>query len=232
MKEKEIWKRVPNVDGILEVSNFGNIRKISTVQHFIKNGYVWIRTRKNGKTVPRPVHRLVAEAFCKKTGGNTVDHIDGNKENNRASNLQWVSLQENLSRAVELGLAGTRVHKFDSEATLVCAYPSISCAAADSGQDCSELSRRLSKRKIIYRKGFFYSKCADVRPEEIQKLKQSIYGNEPKKVGQYAMDGTLIAVHKSLKSAALSVGAPINTISNVVKRKNNVYRGFVWELME
>ena len=42
------------------------------------------------------IHRLVAEAFLPKPLGATeVDHIDGNKSNNRVENLRWVSHKEN-----------------------------------------------------------------------------------------------------------------------------------------
>ena len=44
------------------------------------------------------IHRLVAEAFLPKPLGATdVDHIDGNKTNNRVENLRWVSHKENCN---------------------------------------------------------------------------------------------------------------------------------------
>lgn len=58
------------------------------------------------------IHRLVAHAFCEGFSEirNTVNHIDGNKFNNKASNLEWVSQSENnkhaytaLSRPVNIG---------------------------------------------------------------------------------------------------------------------------------
>ena len=43
------------------------------------------------------VHRLVADAFCeKRVGTNYVDHIDGDKLNNKAENLRWVTASENV----------------------------------------------------------------------------------------------------------------------------------------
>ncbi|MNK85165.1 hypothetical protein D3C87_1050380 [compost metagenome] len=65
-------------------------------QHVLKNGYSSVDIVYSGKRHRFLAHRLVASAFvpghfeCA-----TVDHIDGDRLNNRAINLQWVSRQEN-----------------------------------------------------------------------------------------------------------------------------------------
>ena len=51
------------------------------------------------------VHRIVAKEFCDGyEEGKEVNHKDGNKQNNRASNLEWVDHSENLRHAYENGL--------------------------------------------------------------------------------------------------------------------------------
>lgn len=53
------------------------------------------------------IHRLVAEAFCPKPDEEDdleVNHIDGNKGNNCADNLEWITHGENLRHAYETGL--------------------------------------------------------------------------------------------------------------------------------
>jgi hypothetical protein len=62
----------------------------------MKSGYPRVVLRKDGRGHSKYLHRLVAEAFvanplCKPE----VNHIDGDKRNNRASNLEWVTRQEN-----------------------------------------------------------------------------------------------------------------------------------------
>jgi hypothetical protein len=63
----------------------------------------------DGEGFNRPVHILVARAFHKKTNPNhIVNHKDGDKRNNKASNLEWITNRENVTLAV-----GHRVNKID-----------------------------------------------------------------------------------------------------------------------
>lgn len=68
-------------------------------------GYPTVTLRHNGVQVQRLVHRLVAESFCcRPEGANQVNHKDGDKKNNQASNLEWVSAKQNMRHSVESGL--------------------------------------------------------------------------------------------------------------------------------
>jgi len=52
------------------------------------------------------LHRLIASVWCDRHDGcDVVDHIDGNKGNNSAENLEWVTRSENDSRKIKSGLA-------------------------------------------------------------------------------------------------------------------------------
>lgn len=95
----------------LEVSNFGNVRNINTKKEIRTtihpNGYrVFVTSlgkRKKFKLIR--VHRAVAFAFVGDyRDGFEVNHIDGNKLNNYADNLEWVSRRTNNLHAIDHGL--------------------------------------------------------------------------------------------------------------------------------
>lgn len=86
---------------VLQNGDVVNSRGRVLKQFTRKDGYKTIKI--NGRT--KLVHRLVADAHCEKVpGANEVDHIDGNRDNNNASNLRFVSRKTNIeSRNVRNG---------------------------------------------------------------------------------------------------------------------------------
>ena len=78
-----------------------------TPHRWLKNPASYLQVCIDGKT--ESVHRIVAKCFCPNPHGyNEVNHIDGNKLNNDASNLEWCSRVENVRHAYRTGLI-TRV---------------------------------------------------------------------------------------------------------------------------
>lgn len=84
----------------------GNVRNGKWLKPIPSNaGYLRIHTCINGKRKKVMIHRLVAAAFVPKPSGKTeVNHKDGNKFNNAADNLEWVTPSENFIHALQLGL--------------------------------------------------------------------------------------------------------------------------------
>lgn len=74
-----------------------------------KTGYLGFATRLFGRKSPCQflrVHRLVADVYVNNPDNKPfVNHLDGNKENNHFSNLEWVSAKENVQHAYLLGLS-------------------------------------------------------------------------------------------------------------------------------
>ena len=71
---------------------------------------VGLRIFKNSKSVQTifKVHRLVATYFIPNPQNKpVVNHIDGNKYNNAATNLEWCTIAENTQHAYRTGLAKT-----------------------------------------------------------------------------------------------------------------------------
>lgn len=69
------------------------------------HGYVAICVRHDGKSKYRLLHRLVATAFIPNPDNKMeVNHKDGDKKNNNASNLEWATHSENGVHAYKTGL--------------------------------------------------------------------------------------------------------------------------------
>lgn len=80
--------------------------------HKTASGYLTFATKIGGRDgVPKcfKVHRLVAEAYIPNPENKPhINHKDGNKENNSASNLEWVTTSENMRHAYATGLNEAR----------------------------------------------------------------------------------------------------------------------------
>lgn len=107
----EIWKKVNNTDGMIEVSNYGRVRSLLRGKPFIlktqtdNKGYQRLRVTIKKQKMSFKLHRLVAEAFLDNPNKlPQVNHIDGNKTNNSISNLEWISNKDNANHAIKNNL--------------------------------------------------------------------------------------------------------------------------------
>lgn len=99
----EVWKEIPDSDNAY-VSNLGNIKRNGRKVPFSVDTEGYFKCCVGNKIYDR-VHRFVAAAFCENPNDyEYVDHIDNNKQNNKANNLRWCTAQENSKYAGESGL--------------------------------------------------------------------------------------------------------------------------------
>ena len=114
---EEEWRPVVGFEGYYEVSSLGRICRIKggrghragkmlKTDGALLEGYHSVNLRRDGKGGRVHVHIVVAMAFHgpKPTPTHEVNHKDGNKLNNRADNLEWVTKARNVEHAYELGL--------------------------------------------------------------------------------------------------------------------------------
>ena len=106
----EVWKDIQGYEGLYQVSNLGRVRSLhyrntnEVRELFLKphnRGYLQVELHKYGNRKMFTVHRLVALAFVDGFAENReVNHIDENKHNNRADNLEWVTTSENVRHSI------------------------------------------------------------------------------------------------------------------------------------
>lgn len=111
---QEIWKDIDGYEGLYQVSNLGEIMSLNYMHtkqsQILKikktyDGYNRVNLCKNGKVTTCSVHILVAKAFIPNINNKPqVNHKDGNKDNNRVDNLEWVTGKENVIHSIKTGL--------------------------------------------------------------------------------------------------------------------------------
>lgn len=117
LNNNEIWTDMVGFTERYQVSNLGNIRSIQTNHGKYQEKPVIARIRSDtckylyahlsvkNKPYNEAVHRAVAKAFIPNPDNKPmVNHIDGNKLNNNACNLEWVTCSENHRHAIDTGL--------------------------------------------------------------------------------------------------------------------------------
>ncbi len=103
----EVWKDIPEYEGLYQVSNLGNVKSLKFVKERILkaimcgDGYFVVNLYKDGKKETKYIHQLAAIAFLDHTPNGVklvVNHIDINRENNNLYNLEIITNRENCNQ--------------------------------------------------------------------------------------------------------------------------------------
>ena len=156
MKEIEIWKDIPNYEGIYQASNLGRIKSLERIDvrgHRVKEkilkpsrdryGYYQVILCKNSKLKAYRVHRLVWSAFNGQIPENMqVNHINEIKSDNRLENLNLMTCKENINYGTGIerrvkkrinGKCSKPVLQFTLDNILIKEYPSIKQVERETG---------------------------------------------------------------------------------------------------
>ena len=112
----EVWKDIPGYEGKYQISNMGRVKSLPRNEKFCKrptevilktficgSGYQEVILKDNGTRKPKLIHRMVAESFVPNPSGKEeVNHKDGDKDNNRYTNLEWVTPRENIRHSYDV----------------------------------------------------------------------------------------------------------------------------------
>lgn len=164
--EGEIWKDIPNFEGVYQVSNFGDVKSLGRYVRLsdklggrrkkkecllkievCKNGYLRVSLNKDGSRKHFLVHRLVAEAFIPNPQNMPqINHKDEDKTNNRVENLEWCDAKYNSNygkRTMKASIAKFKpVKQYDMQGNFIREFSSFKEASASVGveiykQDCN-----------------------------------------------------------------------------------------------
>ena len=176
---EEIWKDIPEYEGLYQISNFGNVRTLMYHGFKRKNprllkpqknsrGYLQVSLCKDNSIIKVFVHRLVAQSFIKNPNNYTIiNHKDENPSNNKVDNLEWCDYKYNSN----YGTFKERMHntfinrddcsipilQYTLDGSFIKEYPSLSEAARQTGfglttiKNCCDGFRKDYKVNKIYK---------------------------------------------------------------------------------
>ena len=161
--DEELWKEWPQ-DPRIKVSNMGNVVSCKRGARYPLKvtydncGYQRVGAGYHGSATL--VHRMVAETWIDNPNHHKeVNHINGNKEDNRAANLEWTTRSENMRHAFRTGLKkakGTPVRIVETGEV----FESISECARRIGGDNSAIAKCLAG-KLSTHHGYHFEYVED-----------------------------------------------------------------------
>ncbi len=204
---------------------------------------VFLRDNEN-KSKITTVHRMIAKTFLIKPVSKSrivVDHIDGNKENNHISNLEYVTSGENNRRAYALGLnkqnkngwgANNRpVIALHVESGEVKEFGGVRVAERELGLPSTSV-KDVCKGRSSHSKGWFMMYKEDHERDGWPTKIKIVPRYNKKEVQQLNKEtGEVIAVFSSAREAMKETGTNFTKISAVCSGDRQSAGGFHWKMV-
>lgn len=165
-KQKVEWKQVKGYNGLYSISNTGIVKrnagyqakKDRTIKPRLKNsGYLYVTLSQDNQKKNHYVHHLVAQHFVgKRPNGYDINHKDGDKVNNCAFNLEYMTRAENMAHARKNGLHNNRGDghynaKLNSELVAEIRFAHNACGVFDEIVETLPVSRGAIRDVLTYR---------------------------------------------------------------------------------
>ena len=255
---EEMWKDIKGFEGQYQISSEGRVKSLArkiidkaghthTIKECFmkttpdKDGYKIIGLRDgSGSQKKFRLHRLVCEAFHPNPDNKPqVNHIDEDKSNNKASNLEWSTAKENCNhgtRNARGAKANSKpVAQYALDGKLIRIYESASEAGKQTGVDHRSIGGvALGKRKTAGNCIWKYISDEDEACNlelTVKELSKAVSKDRDysKPVAQYTIDNELVKTWKSPMEAEKLGGFNRTNISKVALGKAKTHRGYIWK---
>lgn len=168
---KELWKDIPNYEGLYQVSNLGRVKSFrkSTKYHckneyilkpnIASHGYAEVTFYKNTIRHKFLIHRLVASAFVPNPDNlPQINHKDENRTNNTADNLEWCTAEYNnaygTARIRSIDTKSIPIEQVTFDGKIIAVYRSTRIAAEILGINKGTLKSAINKHYQF--KGYYW----------------------------------------------------------------------------
>lgn len=252
----EIWKVIPEYNKY-EISNMGRIKySIMNKNKRItlgseSGGYMKFTLRQNNKHRITNIHRLVALVFLPNLNNKIiVNHINGNRFDNRLENLEWSTHSENSQHAINTNLHVCRkkIDQYNINGEFIKTWDSMCQAYKTLNLSSYDIKSALQKQKKLAA-GFIWKYSNDIHKKNLIETKIKVenilqitnknplsnkYITKRKKIIQINPEtNKIIKVWDSISEASFYItGKPNSTIYKSLKDNSKISIGFKWKYAE